>query len=54
MLEVNERLYSTIEYLEKNSIKLLYPAHCISLQAKIEMGKKLNINEVGVGLEINL
>lgn len=54
LLKVNERLYNTIEFLEKNSIKLLYPAHCISLEAKIEMGKKLKINEVGVGLEINL
>lgn len=50
----DERLYSTIEYLKENNIKLLYPCHCVSLQAKIEMGKELEINEVGVGLELNI
>lgn len=54
LFEKNERLEKTIQYLKENKIKLLYPCHCISLQAKIEMGKRLNINEVGVGLEINL
>ena len=54
LFDVNCRLEKTIEYLKNNSIELMYPCHCISLRAKIEMGKKLKINEVGVGLEINL
>ena len=35
-------------------IELLYPCHCVSLKAKSEMAKKLKINEVGVGLEMNI
>ena len=54
LFDKDERLNSTIEYLKKNNIKLLYPCHCVSLQAKIEMGKEIEINEVGVGLELNL
>lgn len=54
LFEVNNRLEKTIEYFKKNDIKLLYPCHCVSLKAKIEMGKQLDICEVGVGLEINL
>ena len=49
----DERLSSTIEYFKNNNIKLLYPCHCVSLQAKIEIGKEIKIGEVGVGLEIN-
>lgn len=54
LFDKDERLYKTIEYLKNNNIKLLYPCHCVSLQAKIEMGKELEINEVGVGLELNI
>jgi len=54
LFENNERLEKTIEYLKNNSIELLYPCHCVSLKAKIEIGKVMEIYEVGVGLEINL
>ncbi len=54
LFENDERLKKTIDYLKQNNIELLYPCHCISLEAKIEMGKVLTINEVGVGLEINI
>ncbi len=54
LFDVNERLEKTITYLKENNIKLLYPCHCVSLKAKIEMAKELDINEVGVGLEINI
>ncbi len=54
LFDINERLEKTIKYLEENNIKLLYPCHCVSLKAKIEMAKKLDIMEVGVGLEINI
>lgn len=50
----DERLKKTINYLKDNNIKYLYPCHCVSLEAKIEMAKELKINEVGVGLEIEL
>lgn len=54
LFEINDRLDKTIEYLKQNNIKLLYPCHCVSLKAKIEMGKELDIKEVGVGLELSL
>lgn len=54
LFDINDKLEKTIDYLKENDIKLLYPCHCVSLKAKIEMAKKLDINEVGVGLEINI
>ena len=54
LFEVNDRLYNTIKYFKENSIKLLYPCHCTSLNVKIEMAKELQIKEVGVGLELNI
>ncbi len=54
LFDVDERLEKTIKYLKENDIKLLYPCHCVSLKAKIEMAKKLDLREVGVGLEINI
>lgn len=54
LFNVDERLDRTINYLKDNNIELLYPCHCVSLKAKIEMAKKLDINEVGVGMEINI
>lgn len=54
LFENNERLEKTIAYLKNNNIELLYPCHCVSLRAKIEMGNKIRIHEVGVGLEISI
>lgn len=50
----DDRLRKTIDYLKKENITYLYPCHCISLDAKIEMGKVLDIKEVGVGLELDI
>ncbi len=54
LFEVDEQLEKTIQYFKENAIELLYPCHCVSLKAKIEMGKNLPIQEVGVGLEIKI
>lgn len=54
LFDKNERLEKTIQYLKENHIELLYPCHCISLDAKIEMGKVLPIHEVGVGMELKI
>lgn len=54
LFEKNERLQETIKYLKRNDITLLYPCHCVSLKAKVEMANNLEIEEVGVGLEIEL
>ena len=40
--------------LKNNNIQLLYPCHCVSLEAKIELAKQMKINEVGVGLELDI
>ncbi len=47
-------LQNTIKYFKDNNIKLLYPCHCVSLEAKIEITKQMKVNEVGVGLEIDI
>ena len=47
-------LQNTIKYFKDNKIKLLYPCHCVSLEAKIEITKQMKVNEVGVGLEIDI
>lgn len=54
LFDCNERLKKTIKYFKENYIKEMYPCHCVSLNAKIEMGKKLNIKEVGVGLKLEI
>ena len=54
LFENNEQLQNTIKYFKDNNIELIYPCHCVSLEAKIEMAKQLKINEVGVGLEIEI
>ena len=48
LFDVDERLHKTIDYFEENG------CHCVSLAAKIEMGKRLPIHEVGVGLELEI
>ena len=54
LFDCNDRLNKTIMYFKENSIKDIYPCHCVSLNAKLEMGKELNIKEVGVGLQLNI
>lgn len=54
LFDINEKVNKTIQYFKEINPELLYPCHCISLGAKIEIGKQLKINEVGVGLEINI
>ncbi len=52
--KVNEQLIQTISYLKSQSVKNLYPCHCVSLAAKHEMMSQLNIEEVGVGLTLEI
>ena len=54
LFDGNERLKKTIKYFKENYIKEMYPCHCVSLNAKIEMGKELDIKEVGVGLKLEI
>lgn len=50
----NEELAATVDYLTKQNIDLVYPAHCVSLKAKIVMADRLPVHEVGVGLQLNI
>jgi len=54
LFDVDERLEETIGYLESCNIKAFYPCHCVSLKAKAKMMEKLDVEEVGVGLSIEL
>ena len=54
LFDNDERLENTIKYFVDNDIKLLYPCHCVSLSAKLEIARSIKINEVGVGLEIEI
>ena len=54
LFEVNDQIVKTIDYLQENNIQYLYPAHCVSLDVKIEMAKQLKIREVGVGLVLEV
>lgn len=48
------RIKYTADYFEASGIETLYPCHCVSLKAKAEMMRRLNVKEVGVGMEINI
>lgn len=54
LLKNDHRLHRTIEYLERNQIPLLYPCHCVSLESKVEMAKRMGIREVGVGMTLEI
>ena len=50
----DEKLKKTVDYFVKNKIEKLYPCHCVSLKAKHRMMEKLDVNEVGVGLVLEI
>lgn len=54
LFDVDDRLLQTIDYLESCNIRDFYPCHCVSLKAKAKMMEKLDVEEVGVGLEIEI
>lgn len=51
---LSPKLEKTISYFKEHEIKRLYPCHCISFQAKARMNEIIPIQEVGVGLKIDL
>ena len=54
LFDVDDRLSATIDYLESCQIQDFYPCHCVSLKAKAKMMEKLDVEEVGVGLVIEV
>lgn len=54
LFDKNTQLTETIHFLDTLSADSLYPCHCVSLKAKAEMLKYMDIEEVGVGLTIQI
>ena len=54
LLKNDTKLQKTIEYLVSQHIPALYPAHCVCLEARIAMSKKLNIKEVATNFELEI
>ena len=54
LLKKNQQLTETIRFLEHYTNGMLYPCHCVSFAAKHEMMNTLPLNEVGVGLKLEV
>ncbi len=54
LFDISTQLTNTINYFRENQIEKLYPCHCVSFNAKAEIHKFITINEVGVGLKIDI
>lgn len=54
LFENDEQLKETIAYFKENDIEKLYPSHCVSLLARFEMMKQLDVVETGVGMILNI
>ena len=48
------RIERTTDYFVSSGIKTIYPCHCVSLKAKAEMMKKMDVKEVGVSMELEI
>ncbi len=54
LLQVDDQLMKTVEYLEHSQVGQLYPCHCVSFGAKAEMHRRIGVQEVGVGMTIEV
>lgn len=54
LLKKDERLEQTVSYLAKLGLEKLYPCHCVCFQAKARMNEAMPVEEVGVGLTIEI
>ena len=54
LFDKDNRTLETVKFLKEQNIKMLYPAHCISLNVKALLVNQLNTTEVGVGLELDI
>lgn len=54
LLEDNAQLQKTVDYLKNNNPATLYPCHCVSLTGKAKMLACLPVQEVGVGMALEL
>ncbi|AET31110.1 MBL fold metallo-hydrolase [Leuconostoc mesenteroides subsp. mesenteroides J18] len=54
LFDLDERLEKTVDYFQNNNIAQLYPSHCVSFKAKAYINQFITVEEVGVGLEVNI
>lgn len=54
LFAAGEQLDGTVEYLKACGMDKLYPCHCVSLLAKAKMLQTLPVEEVGVGLTLEI
>lgn len=54
LMEENRQLDETVQFLKKNTTGTLYPCHCVCLKAKHRMMMELPVEEVGVGMKLEL
>ena len=54
LFEESERVRQTIRYFKQNHINRLYPCHCTSFAVKAALHQEIPIQEVGVGLTLEL
>lgn len=54
LFDVDEQLKRTISYLKDKGIGTMYPCHCVSLKVKAKLMEHFHVEEVGVGMEIEL
>ena len=54
LMEENRQLDETVQFLKTNTTGTLYPCHCVCLKAKHRMMMELPVEEVGVGMKLEL
>ena len=45
-----DKMDKIVEYLKRQDIKELYPFHCTDFNARVELAKKINVEETGCGM----
>ncbi len=54
LMKEDEQLDETIQFLKEHTSGMLYPCHCVSLKAKHRMMNELPVEEVGVGMVLEI
>jgi Metal-dependent hydrolases of the beta-lactamase superfamily II len=54
LFDCNKQVDKTIEYFKQNKIENLYPCHCTSFKVKAKINSEIPIQEVGVGMELEI
>lgn len=49
-----EKMAKIVNYSKAQDIKTLYPCHCTDFSARVELDKKLNVKETGVGFKYTI